>query len=169
MTCNAASPYEQSSSPDKARWRPRACSAVEEHRAQRDAKDSILHWCIYMKFAVSGEKAAGQSFPLQRAHLLNTLSFAQQQQLKWSQFPPPDFLKALQNLWLGVQWVKGRGSKRYNALIHGQACSDRQPRELLWTHVSHCCLYALLNHLSCSKLQLKRFICIQQLSHCMCH
>lgn len=92
---------------------------------------------------------------------LNTLSFSNRGNLNDHNFPLWTFSELFrvcgltstgekqQTLQFPVPWP----SLLWKPLLR------RQPRELLWTCVSHCCIYALISHLSCSKQQ-KRFICI---------
>lgn len=62
----------------------RTCTILEEHWAQWEAKDSILYWCIFMMFAVLGEKQQDKaSLWYVKSYLLNTLQFSQQVQLNY--------------------------------------------------------------------------------------
>lgn len=93
---------------------------------------------------------------------LNTLSFSNRVNLNDQNFP----------LWISsevfrVCGLTSRGEKQQTLQfpvlqpsLLWKPLSRRQPRELLWIYISHCCIYVLISHLSCSKLQQKRFICI---------
>lgn len=89
-----------------------------------------------------------------KSYLLNTQIFSQQGQLNDQDIPFWIFLSLLRSLWLNEQ----RRQKKIATTPFCMVPLSDNHMNSLQAHISHCCICALISHLSCSKLQQESFI-----------